>query len=95
MYKILNMNCDSGLFSFLGEFVHGLSTSNMVFETDGLCFEPIYGTSIALLGRLNDFFNAYYEMEIPIIKDKMISGLVDEGMPNHYVEYLIRKASSK
>lgn len=95
MYKILNMNCDSGLFSSLGEFVHGLSTSNMVFETDGLCFEPIYGTSIALLGRLNDFFNAYYEMEIPIIKDKMISGLVDEGMPNHYVEYLIRKASSK
>ena len=64
MYKILNMNCDSGLFSFLGEFVHGLSTSNMVFETDGLCFEPIYGTSIALLGRLNDFFNAYYNKAI-------------------------------
>ena len=37
----------------------------------------------------------YYEMDIPMIKDKMISGLVDEGMPNHYVEYLIRKASSK
>ena len=95
MYKILNMNCDPGLFSFLGEFVHDLSTSNMVFETDRVFFEPIYGISIALLGRLNDFINAYYEMDIPIIRDKMISGLVDEGMPNHYVEYLIRKASSK
>ncbi len=95
MYKILNMNCDSGLFSFLGEFVHGLSTSNMVFEIDGVCFEPIYGTSIALLGRLNDFINAYYEMDIPIIRDKMISSLVDEGMPNHYVEYMIRKVNSK
>ena len=94
MYDLLHLNCDSGFFSFLGEFVHGLSTSNIAFEPDVVDFEPVYGTAIALLGCLYEFINNYYADDMNIVQAKAITGLADVGIPQKYVDYLLNELSN-
>lgn len=94
MYDLLHLKCDSGFFSFLGEFVHGLSTSNIAFEPDVIDFEPVYGAAIVLLGRLYEFINNYYADDMNIVQAKAITGLADVGMPQKYVDYLLNELSN-
>lgn len=94
MYDLLHLKCDSGFFSFFGEFVHGLSTSNIAFEPDVVDFEPVYGAAIVLLGRLYEFINNYYADDMNIVQAKAITGLADVRMPQKYVDYLLNELSN-
>ena len=93
MYEKIKLQCKPTFFSYLSEFVHGLSISNIAVDIDNTTFEPIYGTTSALLGRLHDFIEDYYHDELPLIKPKLISGLLDNDMPQKYVEKLMKKVS--
>ena len=93
MYEIIKLQCKPTFFSYLSEFVHGLSISNIAVDIDNTTFEPIYGTTSALLGRLHDFIEDYYHDELPLINPKLISGLLDNDMPQKYVEKLMKKVS--
>ena len=91
MYEKLKLQCNPTFFSYLSQFVHGLSISNIAVDIDNTAFELIYGTTLALLGRLHDFIEDYYRDELPLIRTKLISGLLDNDMPQKYVENLINK----
>ena len=91
MYEKLKLQRKPTFFSYLSEFVHGLSISNISVDIDNTTFEPIYGTTSALLGRLHDFIEDYYHDELPLIKPKLISGLLDNDMPQKFVDNLIVK----
>ena len=91
MYEKIKLQCKPTFFSYLSEFVHGLSISNIAVDIDNTTFEPIYGTTSALLGRLHDFIEDYYHDELPRIKPKLISGLLDNDMPQKFVDNLIVK----
>ena len=93
MYEKIKLQCKPTFFSYLSEFVHGLSISNIAVDIDNTTFEPIYGTTSALLGRLHDFIEDYYHDKLPLIKPKLISGLLDNDMPQKYVEKLMKKVS--
>ena len=93
MYDFISLNSCSSFLSCLSEFVHGLSISNIAVDIDNTTFEPIYGTTSALLGRLHDFIEDYYHDELPLINPKLISGLLDNDMPQKYVEKLMKKVS--
>lgn len=91
MYEKIKLQCKPTFFSYLSEFVHGLSISNIAVDIDNTTFEPIYGTTSALLGRLHDFIEDYYHDGLPLIKPKLISGLLDNDMPQKFVDNLIVK----
>ena len=91
MYEKLKLQCDPTFFSYLSEFVHGLSISNIAVDIDNTTFEPIYGMTLTLLGRLHDFIECYYCDELPMIRPKLISGLLDNDMPQKYVENFMKK----
>ena len=91
MYEKIKLQCKPNFFSYLSEFVHGLSISNISVDIDNTTFEPIYGTTSALLGCLHDFIEDYYHDELPLIKPKLISGLLDNDMPQKFVDNLIVK----
>lgn len=92
LYDNLNFNCESSYFSFLSEFVHGLSTSNLNFDINSNVFKPVYGIATSLLGKMHSFLNSYFKSDIEKIKLKMLSALNDEGMPLKYIEYLIKNS---
>lgn len=89
MYDFIKLNNVSSFFSCLSEFVHGLSTSNMSFEPGTITFEPVYGVAIALLGKLWQFLEEYYSQDIPFIRPRMITALIDEGMPQDYIQEIL------
>lgn len=86
MYDFISLNNGSSFFSCLSEFVHGLSTSNMSFELGTITFEPVYGTATALSGKLWQFLEEYYSQDIPFIRPRMMTALIDEGMPQNYIK---------
>ena len=61
MYSFIFKNKDVPTFlSFLSEFVHGLSASNLIFDKEPSAFAPIYVYAISILGKIknlveNDF----------------------------------------
>ena len=96
MYDFISLNNGSSFFSCLSEFVHGLSTSNMSFELGTITFEPVYGTATALLGKLWQFLEEYYSQDIPFIRPRMMTALIDEGMPQNYIKEMFSQiAESK
>ena len=86
MYDFISLNSCSSFLSCLSEFVHGLSTSNMFFELGTITFEPVYGIAAALLGKFWQFLEEYYSQDIPFIRPRMITALIDEGMPQDYIK---------
>lgn len=91
MYDLINLKVDGEFFSSLSDFVHGLSTSLLVVDIDTTTFEPIYGIAISLLGKLREVLDKLYVKDIAIVREKMLSVLVDEAMPEHYVKYILEQ----
>ena len=89
LYEKLDFEISS-YFSVQSEFVHGLSTSNMSFENEVGTYEPLYGISTALLGKLIEFLNCLYNSDIEQIKPKMISDILDKDMPDKYIAYILK-----
>ena len=94
LYTYANLSLDSKFFSLLSEFVHGLSTSNLLINNDYETFEPIFSIGASLIGKVFNLLNTLYSDEIPLIKDNMISALYDDAIPIHYFEQIISECLS-
>lgn len=57
MYPLINGKESSSVFiSYLSQFVHGLSSSNLIYEiNDTNTFNELIGVGISFLGKINDF----------------------------------------
>lgn len=95
MYKKMTPFTQYDNFSFLSDYIHGLSTSNFIIEEDETVFEPIYSMAITLLGLLSKFIQTKFENEQNLIRPQMINALLDDKMPQKYVDYLIRQFNDK
>lgn len=91
MYKKLTPFTKGDNFSFLSDYIHGLSTSNLIIEENENVFEPIYGVAISLLGLLSKLIQTKFGKELTLIRPHMINAIMDENMPQKYVDYLIRQ----
>ena len=65
--RIDNREIVKGMFSFLSQYAHGLSVSNLTMESDMETFYPLYSYGIVLMGRVreiieNDFNMTRYEL---------------------------------
>lgn len=95
MYGFIELKLDGQFISSLSDFVHGLSTSLLVVDIDETTFEPVYGVSISLLGKLHERINCFYKEDQPIVRRNMLPALADEAMPEQYVNYILELANSK
>ena len=86
LYTYAELPLDSKFFSSLSEYVHGLSTSNLIVDSDNETFEPILSIASSLMGKVHEFIHHIYADDIPLIKESMISALYDDNLPLHYVE---------
>ena len=86
LYTYAELPLDSEFFSLLSEYVHGLSTSNLIVDSDNETFEPILSIASSLMGKVHEFIHHIYADDIPLIKESMISALYDDNLPLHYVE---------
>lgn len=86
LYTYAELPIDSKFFSSLSEYVHGLSTSNLIVDSDNETFEPILSIASSLMGKVHEFIHHIYADDIPLIKESMISALYDDNLPLHYVE---------
>lgn len=86
LYTYAELPLDSEFFSLLSEYVHGLSTSNLIVDSDNETFEPILSIASSLMGKVHEFIHNIYADDIPLIKESMISALYDDNLPLHYVE---------
>lgn len=50
LYTYAELPLDSEFFSLLSEYVHGLSTSNLIVDSDNETFEPILSIASSLMG---------------------------------------------
>lgn len=91
MYKKLTPFTNKDNFSFLSEYVHGLSTSNMFVEIGNAVFDPIYGIATVLLGLLLNFIHTKFSKEQCIIHSRLINALFDEDMPQGYADQIINQ----
>lgn len=92
MYDLINLKLDGKYISSLSDFVHGLSTSLLIIELDATTFEPVYGVAISLLGKLREYVESLYADDISVAGDKLLLALVDDAMPEQYVEYILKQA---
>lgn len=95
MYDFIEIKLDGHFISSLSDFVHGLSTSLLVVELDTTTFEPVYGVSISLLGKLREQLEKLYTVDMPRVRENMLSALLDKAMPKHYVEYILEQANAE
>lgn len=91
LYRRLTPFTNNDNFSFLSEYVHGLSTCNLSFEIDNAVFEPLYGIATSLLGLLLNFINTQFEKEQNVIRTRLANALFDENMPEGYAEQVIHQ----
>lgn len=91
LYRRLTPFTNNDNFSFLSEYVHGLSTCNLSIEIDNATFEPIYGIATSLLGLLLNFIIAQFKKEQNTIRPHLANALFDENMPEGYAEQIIHQ----
>ena len=87
LYSFLQLPIDSAFFSLLSEFVHGLSTSNLIFDDDDIgSLDAITSIAASLLGKVDNAINLLFSEDMASIKPLMISALTDPFMPQNYIE---------
>lgn len=67
----------------------------MVFNDDGLNFEPIISIADSLLGKLNNTIDTLYSKDIETIKPKLLSILADKDIPSKYLENIFSRIAKK
>lgn len=95
LYEKTNFYLDSGFISLLSEYVHGLSTSNLIIDDGEEAFEPILSITSSMLGKVLKILNFLYPLDMHKIRPKLISALYDESFPKHYVESILREYINK
>lgn len=73
LYDFLNLKgLSASYFSYLSNFVHGLSISNIILKEDNDNFEPINCIAIALLGQFRNCILSIFEDKIDDIRKDYI-----------------------
>lgn len=91
MYNILKFR-DNDIFPFLSQYVHGLSVSNIIVPYSEDDFQPIWTFGVALIGRMREFMEGFYHVQINDIGID-ISRLF-EMVPRNYWENLIERRNN-
>jgi hypothetical protein len=73
----------SDTFSFLSNFVHGLSISNLTINGDDDDFEPLIGHGIFLMGKINEIANNDFNVD----RDFLTDGFLTSDWGRSYFSY--------
>lgn len=89
LYEKIDSNKDFGeMISFMSQFVHGLSISNLEFEDDSTEFEPFLSYGIILMGILQN----YVETDFDLTRYQLTDGILKS---RHYEVYLSTLSKEK
>lgn len=90
MYSMLNLKGDD-IFSYLSQYVHGLSVSNIIVPYNEDDFQPIWTFGVVLIGRLREFMENFYQISIEDIG--IDAEKIFECVPNGYLNKLLKRYS--
>lgn len=84
MYNFIDERMStSDTFSFLSNFVHGLSISNLTINGDDDDFEPLIGYGIFLMGKINEIANNDFNVD----RDYLTDGFLTSDWGRSYFSY--------
>lgn len=90
LYEQIDYSSDYDLISYLSQYAHGLSMSNLVIELNERNCESIIGEALGLLDRMNVYIMEYFSEENlyiiegllkPEIRNKILSCYDDQHRP--------------
>ena len=90
LYEQIDYSGDYDLISYLSQYAHGLSMSNLVVQLDEQNCDGIIGEALGLLDRMNQYVLEYFEEENlyillglfdPDIRDKILSCYDEQHRP--------------
>ena len=90
LYEQINYSGDYDLISYLSQYAHGLSMSNLVVQLDEQNCDGIIGEALGLLDRMNQFVLDYFDDENlyilqglfePEVRDKILSCYDEQHRP--------------
>ena len=86
MYSLINGKESSQFFiSYLSQYVHGLSSSNLLIDTKNKeTFEPLIGIGISFLGIIHEFAQNDFGIE----KNNLIEGFLKSEYATDYLSYI-------
>ena len=90
MYAILQIKSDD-IFSYLSQYVHGLSVSNITIPYSEDDFQPIWTFGVVLIGRLREFMERFYRTsmeDIGIDASRLLA-----CAPDGYVNNLLKRCN--
>ena len=91
LYERIGMCKGYDVLSFISQYAHGLSMSNLVMEINERNLDAVIGETFALIKRLNTYMMHYYLLDYhyimnglfePDMRDKILSCYDDEHRPS-------------
>lgn len=91
LYERIGMCKGFDVLSFISQYAHGLSMSNLVMEMNERNLDAVIGETFALIKRLNTYMMHYYLLDYhyimngllePDMRDKILSCYDDEHRPS-------------
>lgn len=91
LYERIDMCEGYDVLSFISQYAHGLSMSNLVMEMNERNLDAVIGETFALIKRLNTYMMHYYLLDYyeimnglfePDMRDKILSCYDDEHRPS-------------
>ena len=77
--RIDNREIVKGMFSFLSQYAHGLSVSNLILESDMEAFYPLYSYGIVLMGKVKEIVENDFNMDRHELLDGFMQSDFFEG----------------
>ena len=90
LYEQIDYTADYDLISYLSQYSHGLSMSNLIIEFDERNYDTVIGEALGLLDRMNKYLLDYFTEENyyilggllePEMRDKILSCYDDQHRP--------------
>lgn len=83
LYPLINgLESSKSFISYLSQFVHGLSSSNLFYDTESKeTFEPLIGIGITFLGKVQEFVLSDFDVD----KDYLVQGFLKT---NYAIDYI-------
>lgn len=77
--RIDNREIVKGMFSFLSQYAHGLSVSNLILGSDMEAFYPLYSYGIVLMGKVQEIIENEFNMDRHELLDGFMQSDFFEG----------------
>lgn len=91
LYDQIDYCDDYDILSYLSQFAHGLSMSNLIIEMDERNYDEMVGIALGILDRMNTYVLEYFNVENlyifhgllqPEMRDKILACYDDEHRPS-------------